>query len=128
MKKVVCIICCFIALYAATNVLSAVTWLRPQKNIDLKAIVNNPSPKSPVICESVDVEQYATSIEIGFKANLGNLDIEVTDPSGLTVFEKKVNAATGSGLSIATQNWASGTYTIRILNTQGNGCEGKFDI
>ena len=127
MKKF-CIISFLIALYSVTNALSAVVWVKPPNIIALKEIVAAPSPKSPAICESVEVEQNATSIEIGFKADAGNLIIKVTDQAGVTVFEQKVNAATGSSLSIAIQGWTSGMYTIRLLNEQGNGCEGKFEI
>ena len=123
-----CMICILVALYAILNVLPAAAWMRPQNKIPLKEIVNKPVTKSSAICESVDVELYATSIEIHFNANLGNLTVEVTNQEGVVVFQEKLNATTGSALIVPTQNWASGTYSIRILNELGNGCEGQFVI
>jgi hypothetical protein len=127
MKKLF-IVFVVVALYGAVSVLSAGAWLLPPSKVVLSEIIGGPTPKSPAICGSVEVEQNATSIEVGFTANLGNLNIEVCNQAGTSVFEKKVTAAFGSSLSIPIQGWASGTYTIRILNDQGNGCEGKFVI
>ena len=123
-----CIFCFLAALYIAANVLPAAAWMRPHNNVALKEIINKPVNKSPSICGSVDVEQHATSIEIQFKADLGILNIEVTNQAGTVVFQKKLDAIAGSSLSFNTQNWASGIYTIRILNDQDNGCEGQFEI
>jgi len=127
MKKFI-IFCFLLAAYAAVNAWSPVAWLRTQSEIDLKEIIAVPSPKSPSICESVKVVQQASGITVSFNANLGNLIVEVVDSAGDVVFQQKVNATAGSNLPIDTQDWESGTYTIRILNEQGNGCEGCFEI
>jgi len=127
MKKI-CIIILLAALYVATNALPAATWMRPHDKVALKEIANKPDPKSPAICESVEVEQHAASIEIQFKASLGILNVEVTNQAGATVFQQKLDATAGSSLFIATQSLAKGIYTIRLINDQGNGCEGQFEI
>ena len=98
-----------------------------QSKVALKAIIAKPSAKSQDICETVDVEQHATSIEVMFKADAGNINVEVVNPAGLTVFQQTVNATAGSSITINIQNWPGGTYLLRLLNSQENGCEGQFE-
>ena len=129
MKKF-CIIILLIALYASTGTLPAITQAQAESKIVLKEIASKPSPRSPAppICEAVEVVQSATGVYIGFISDLGSLTVEVTDTNGATVFQQTVNAEAGGSLAIATKGWAAGTYLIRILNGQGAGCEGQFEI
>lgn len=123
MKKF-CIVC--IMLLFAANTGWAVAWMKPHTNIPLKEIADKPSAKSATTYASVEVELYAARIEIRFNSNLGSQNVVVTNQWGFPVFQQTANATAGSRVNIDIQSWASGTYTIRILDGQGGGLEGQF--
>lgn len=120
----ICIIC--IMLLFAANMGWAVAWVKPPVNIVLKELVAKPSAKSATTHAPVEAELYATSLEIRFNSNLGSQNVVVTNKWGYPVFQQTVNATSGSRLMIDIQSWASGTYTIHILDGQGGGLQGQF--
>jgi hypothetical protein len=72
--------------------------------------------------------QNPYSLELNFLCNLGELYIEVYDETGAPVFQTAVKAAAGSDLSIDTNAWESGEYTLVISDKSGGSLEGKFKI
>jgi len=75
----------------------------------------------------LEVSQDAQQVIVYFLSNLGSLNIVVVDQQGLPVYQKSVNATSGSALSISTRFWSRGNYTIYIGNSQGY-MEGEFLI
>ncbi len=119
-----CFIC--LMLFFAADMGWAVALIKPHTEVPLKELVRKPSAKSATTYAPVQVELYATTLEVRFNSNLGNQNVVVTNQWGFVVYQQLVNATAGSRLVIDTQNWAPGTYTILILDGQGDGYEGQF--
>ncbi len=124
MMRKFCFIC--LMLFLAANVGWAIALIKPHVDIPLKEIAAKPRAKSATTYAPVQVEQYAATLEVRFNSNLGNQNVVITNQWGFVVYQQLVNATAGSRLVIDTQNWAPGTYTIQILDGQGDGLEGQF--
>ena len=74
------------------------------------------------------VIQNSHNIEVYFQSSLGSLNIYVVNRYGYPVFQRSVNAVSGSTFSISTKGWGWGYYTIHIEDSH-NGClHGDFEI
>jgi len=119
MKKLIMMIC--LAGLAIINVQSG--------NIPLQGSLEGTGkmrgePQDPV----VEAYQNPTDVEMDFNANLGSLDIVITNQLGVIVFQTTVDATDGGKLYIDTSNFPHGLYTLFIVNEDGDYLEGYFTI
>jgi hypothetical protein len=96
----------------------------PSTPIDLTGTLRRGRAYKPVM----DASLYVARVELDFNINLGSLDVEVIDEHGDTTFKTTVNAVSGDTLSIGTSGWASGEYTIVIMDAQRDYLDGDFMI
>jgi len=54
--------------------------------------------------------------------------IEITNATGQTVFEERVNPVAGESLTIDISNWAEGSYHISFTNTSGGCVYGDVEV
>ena len=94
-------------------------------NVILQGSLMTPGPM-----RSLPIEAYQSSngIELIFNANLGSLNIVVVDELGSIVFQTTFNATNGSSLTIDTEEWKSGEYSLQICNGKNECAEGSFVI
>jgi len=98
----------------------------PLKQILLQGQLD--SPKARSLFPPVEVFQYEYHLQVKFLSSLGALNIVVVDDLGLTAFQTSVNATAGSSLTIDTDEWEGGNYSIKICNGSNQCVEGSFII
>jgi hypothetical protein len=97
--------------------------------IPLKGDLGSAGPtKDPSSNVPVEVYQSSTGIELSFLSDLGDLCIEVSGESGMTVLQTGVKATAGSSLPIDTSSWEPGEYTLVITDKSEGRLEGYFEI
>ena len=113
--------------YAKPNVIGLeVLDLKKISKIYMKGSIHS-GPLAKSTTTPLEVYQEDTHIGINFHSNLGHLYVVVVNQYGYPVYQKQVNAANGSNLTISTNSFSSGSYTIYIGNSQGY-MEGEFTI
>ena len=96
----------------------------PIPTIPLKGALGGGPVRTPCVVAYL----YATGVEVVFNINLGSLTVEVINEHGDTAFQTTVNAVANGTLPIDTSGWASGEYTLVIMDGQGGYLEGNFLI
>lgn len=125
MKKVLFLVCLWSIIGVGHASTASLLDIKKSK-IALHQLIATTTVKSAPATPAVEAYQNDTDLEIRFNRNLGNVNVVVTNKWGYPVYQQTVNAAQGRVLTIPTQSWAAGTYTIRILDGQGGGLEGQF--
>ena len=99
----------------------------PIKKILLVGELKTPSGKGSQ-SQPVELIQYEDYLELNFLSSLNALTIKVANEQNQTVYQKTVDVAAGSTLTIDTQEWEAGKYTLLIADEDGGTLEGEFLI
>lgn len=70
----------------------------------------------------------ATSLDIEFLSNLGDINVEVYANNSGLVYEYNIDSQTQQSISISVSVWDSGIYEIRFVNSDGKYMYGTFEI
>lgn len=91
------------------------------------SVGTTPSSNQPVTMP-VEALQNPGNVEVIFLTNLGSLSITVVNSQGYPVYQMPVYAVSGGKLTIDTQGWRRGSFTLIINYGQGRRFEGRFNI
>lgn len=80
------------------------------------------------VTKPIELYQNSNNLQLIFNKPSGNLNIVITKSNGSVVYQRSVNAAEGTTLTISTYGWSSGSYTIRITDADDFTREGVFEI
>ena len=67
-------------------------------------------------------------VVVQFNQTLGSLNVKVVDDQGSTMYQKNVKANAGSSVTIDTETWDNGEYTLTITDDEGGCLEGVFEL
>ena len=84
--------------------------------------------KTKSLLQPIDVYQYENHLQVNFLSSLGVLNIVVVDDFETIVFQTTKNATANSNITIDTEEWESGEYTLLIMDELGGSLEGSFLI
>jgi hypothetical protein len=75
-----------------------------------------------------DVTKSSSFVTVYYSNNLSNINVEITDEYGQTVYSNTINPIAGSQLLIGIFGWDTGNYTIAFSNSSGGRIYGTFEI
>ena len=115
----------FVAAFFSSPASSSIMVKGALQKILLQGKLSNPQGRS---LSPIEVFQHASHLQVDFLISLGSLNIVVVGDAGNTVFQTTFNATANSSLSINTNGWKDGEYSIHICNGSNECAEGKFAI
>lgn len=80
------------------------------------------------VTQPIELYQDDNNLQLIFNEPVGNLNIVIAKNNGDVVYQRSVNAVEGTTFTISTGGWSSGTYTIRITDTDDFTRKGVFEI
>jgi hypothetical protein len=96
-----------------------------------KVVIRETSSMKKVLKSTLSpaIEAWLTDgqLDILFQGNLGSVVITVTGTQG-DVYQTSVLAADGTEITISTQDWEAGSYTITIVRSNGQTFAGDFEL
>lgn len=98
-----------------------------KKDIELKGSFNDVSPRMFYL-DPIRATISATSLDIEFLSNLGDINVEVYTNNGGLVYEYNIDSQTQQSISISVSDWDSGIYEIRFVNSEGKYMYGTFEL
>ncbi len=99
-----------------------------EEEIILMGSLETGKVKSLFIPVPFEVWKSSTSIDVIYLSNLSNINVEVKNSSGQSVYSNNVNPVNGGHLLIDILGWEAGNYTITFSDSLGGCVYGAFTI
>nr|WP_319998173.1 DUF3244 domain-containing protein [uncultured Draconibacterium sp.] len=127
MKKLLRI-CLFFSIISVPKISQSITAIPPSEDeIVLEGSLDNSSTRS-VLPDPISATIGLKSLNLNFRYNVGNINVEIYNSSGEMVYENNINTQIQGALTIDVSEWDIDFYEIRFVSTTGNYMFGSYEI
>jgi hypothetical protein len=100
---------------------------KTEREIDIIATTTSSGPLRSAPAPVVSAWLVDSQISLTFLQDLGTVTVTVTGAQG-EVYQASVSVIDGTELTISTQGWPAGEYTITIVRSSGQTLTGDFEL